>query len=206
MVLEDVRLTADQRRSSILAAARHEFASRGFRGARTAAIASGAGCSEPTLYKHFPSKQALFAAVLRDATDSMKEMVDALMVAGVGPMAGMLAVAERATSDPLIIETIRLRTLAAGLVDDPQVRAALTASVDEVRGCMAAHIAAGQAAGEIRSDVAPDDAAWILYGYTLAGGHAHAVHGNAALGEFVAVADTLCRMFRPHPASSEETP
>ena len=206
MVLEDVRLTADQRRSAILAAARHEFASRGFRGARTAAIASGAGCSEPTLYKHFPSKQALFAAVLRDATDLMKEMVDALMAAGGGPMAGMLAVAERATSDPLIIETIRLRTLAAGLVDDPQVRAALTASVDEVRGCMAAHIAAGQAAGEIRSDIDPDDAAWILYGYTLAGGHAHAVHGDAALGEFVAVADTLCRMFRPHPESPEETP
>ena len=206
MVLDYVRLTADQRRSAILSAARHEFASRGFRGARTAAIANGAGCSEPTLYKHFPSKQALFAAVLRDATDSMKEMVDAVTAATGGPMAGMLAVAERATSDPLIIETIRLRTLAAGLVDDPQVRAALTASVDEVRGCMAAHIAAGQAAGEIRTDVDPDNAAWILYGYTLAGGHAHAVHGNAALGEFVSVAETLCRMFRPHPASPEETP
>jgi AcrR family transcriptional regulator len=206
MVLDDVRLTADQRRGAILSAARHEFASRGFRGARTAAIASGAGCAEPTLYKHFPSKQALFAAVLRDATESMKEMVDALMAATGGPMAGMLAVAERATSDPLIIETIRLRTLAAGLVDDPQVRAALTASVDEVRGRMAAHIAAGQAAGEIRSDIDPGDAAWILYGYTLAGGHAHAVHGNAALHEFVAVAKTLCRMFRPHPASPEETP
>jgi TetR/AcrR family transcriptional regulator, mexJK operon transcriptional repressor len=206
MVLDDVRLTADQRRGAILAAARHEFASRGFRGARTAAIASGAGCSEPTLYKHFPSKQALFAAVLRDATDSMKGMVDALMATAGGPMAGMLAVAERATSDPLIVETIRLRTLAAGLVDDPEVRAALTASVDEVRGCMAAYIAAGQAAGEIRRDVDPDDAAWILYGYTLAGGHAFAVQGNAALGEFVAVADTLCRMFRPLPASPEETP
>jgi AcrR family transcriptional regulator len=206
MVVDYTRLTAGERRRAILAAARHEFASRGFRGARTAAIATGAGCSEPTLYKHFPSKQALFAAVLRDATESMKEMVDALKVEAGDAMSGMLAVAERATSDPLIIETIRLRTLAAGLVDDPQVRAALTASVDEVRGRMAAHIAAGQAAGEIRSDIDPDNAAWILYGYTLAGGHAHAVHGNAALREFVAVAGTLCRMFRPIPASPEETP
>src|SRR6478736_4257923 len=160
MVVDYTRLTAGERRSAILAAARHEFASRGFRGARTAAIASGAGCSEPTLYKHFPSKQALFAAVLRDATESMKEMVDALKAEAGDAMSGMLAVAERATSDPLIIETIRLRTMAAG-----------------------------QAAGEIRSDIDPDNAAWILYGYTLAGGHAHAVHGNAALGEFVAVAE-----------------
>src|SRR6188472_1480366 len=107
MVVDYTRLTAGQRRSAILSAARHEFASRGFRGARTAAIASGAGCSEPTLYKHFPSKQALFAAALRDATDSMRQMVDALMEAAGGSMSGMLAVAERATSDPLIIETIR---------------------------------------------------------------------------------------------------
>jgi hypothetical protein len=86
------------------------------------------------------------------------------------------------------------------------VRAALTASVDEVRGRMAAHIAAGQAAGEIRADIDPENAAWILYGYTLAGGHAHALHGDAALQEFVAVAETLCRMFRPHPAPPEENP
>ena len=52
----------------------------------------------------------------------------------------------------------------------------------------------------------PDNAAWILYGYTLAGGHAHAVHGSTALDEFVAVAETLCRMFRPYPAAPEETP
>ena len=115
----------------------------------------------------------------------------------------MLAVAERAASDPLIIETIRLRTLAAALVDDPEVRAALTASLNEVLQRMTANIAAGQAAGEIRADIDPRMAAWILYGYTLAGGHAHAVHGNAALPEFVAVAETLCRLFRAPPAPEE---
>ena len=204
MVVEYTRLTADERRRSILTAARHEFARRGFRGARTAAIATGAGCSEPMLYKHFPSKQALFAAVLTDATDAMKAMVDAVMAASPGPMAGILAVAERAASDPLIIETIRLRTLAAALVDDPHVAAALTASLNEVLQRMTAKIAAGQAAGEIRTDIDPGMAAWILYGYTLAGGHAHAVHGNPALVEFVTVAETLCRLFRA-PEVPEET-
>jgi AcrR family transcriptional regulator len=196
MVMECVRLTAGERRSAILTAARHEFARRGFRGARTAAIAAGAGCSEPMLYKHFPSKHALFAAVLTDATEAMKDMVDALMAASPCPVAGMLALAERAADDPLIIETIRLRTLAASLVDDPEVLAALTASLNEVLERMTMGIAAGQAAGEVRTDIDPSMAAWILYGYTLAGGHAHAVHGSRALPEFVAVAETLGRLLR----------
>jgi len=204
MVVEPLRLTSDERRGAILTAARHEFARRGFRGARTAAIAAGAGCSEPMLYKHFPSKQALFAAVLTDATEAMKAMVDGVVAGSTGPMAGMLAVAERAASDPLIIETIWLRTLAASLIDDPDVHAALTASLNEVLQRMTSCIAAGQAAGEVRPDIEPGMAAWILYGYTLACGHAHAVHGDGAPREFIAVADTLCRLFRvPHP---EETP
>jgi AcrR family transcriptional regulator len=203
MVMECTRLTADARRRLILTAARHEFATRGYRGARTAAIATGAGCSEPMLYKHFPSKQALFAAVLADATEAMKTMVDALMAASSGPLAGMVAVAERAASDPLIIETIRLRTLAAALVDDPEVCAALTASLNEVLQRMTANIAAGQAAGEVRTDIDPRMAAWILYGYTLAGGHAHAVHGTPALHDFVAVAETLGRLFRAPPVPEE---
>jgi AcrR family transcriptional regulator len=196
MVLECARLTADERRSAILTAARHEFSQRGFRGARTAAIAAGAGCSEPMLYKHFPSKQALFAAVLTDATEAMKTLADALMAASPCPMAGMQALAERAAGDPLIIETIRLRTLAASLVDDPEVLAALTASLNEVLQRMTMRIAAGQAAGEVRTDIDPRMAAWIVYGYTLAGGHAHAVHGSSALPEFVTVAETLGRLLR----------
>ena len=98
MVVEALRLTADERRSAILTAARHEFARRGFRGARTAAIAAG----------------------LTDATEAMKAMVDGLVAGSTGPMAGMLAVAERAASDPLIIETIWLRTLAASLGPPPE--------------------------------------------------------------------------------------
>ncbi len=204
MVMECTRLTAGERRRLILTAARHEFATRGFRGARTAAIAAGAGCSEPMLYKHFPSKQALFAAVLTDATEAMKAMVDRLIGESAGPLAGMLAVAERAATDPLIIETIRLRILAASLVDDPEVCAALTASLAEVHQRMTANIAAAQAAGEVRTDIDAGMAAWILYGYTLAGGHAHAVHGNAALADFVTVAETLGRMLQP--PAPEETP
>src|SRR3977135_2688510 len=65
------RLSAENRRSAIIDAARTLFARNGFQGTGTSDIAAAAGCSEPVIYKHFASKQALFAAVLEDCTRLM---------------------------------------------------------------------------------------------------------------------------------------
>src|SRR5436190_17320415 len=78
-VQERTRLTYEDRRTAILDAARHEFARKGFRGAGTADIAARCGCSEPMLYKHFASKQELFAAVLTHTGAMMGQRVDALL-------------------------------------------------------------------------------------------------------------------------------
>jgi AcrR family transcriptional regulator len=48
-----------------LAAARRVFAQAGYDGAKTLQIARAAGVSEALVYRHFPSKQALYRAVLR---------------------------------------------------------------------------------------------------------------------------------------------
>src|SRR5664279_286213 len=66
------RLSADDRRLAIVAAARTLFARNGFRGTGTSDIAAAAGCSEPIIYKHFASKHALFAAVLEDSARIMQ--------------------------------------------------------------------------------------------------------------------------------------
>ena len=53
------------RRAAILAAAFAEFAAKGFRGATIKSIAQAAGVQSPALlYWYFPSKEALFQAVL----------------------------------------------------------------------------------------------------------------------------------------------
>jgi AcrR family transcriptional regulator len=57
------RLRHADRRESILAAATGAFASDGFGGARTQQIARAAGVSEALLFRHFPTKQALYDAV-----------------------------------------------------------------------------------------------------------------------------------------------
>jgi len=57
------RLAAADRRESMLAAATQAFAAQGFGGARTQQIARAAGVSEALLFRHFPSKVALYEAV-----------------------------------------------------------------------------------------------------------------------------------------------
>ncbi len=56
-------MTADERREQILAAARAEFAARGYQAATTDAIARRAGVSQPYVIRLFGTKQALFQAV-----------------------------------------------------------------------------------------------------------------------------------------------
>ena len=54
-------------KASILAAARVEFADRGFEGARVDAIAERAEANKRLLYHYFGNKEELYRAVLLDA-------------------------------------------------------------------------------------------------------------------------------------------
>jgi AcrR family transcriptional regulator len=65
------RLTLDQRRTKILAAATRIFAAKGYDGASMSAIAAAAGITKPVLYDHFASKDALFEALLRSIRDDL---------------------------------------------------------------------------------------------------------------------------------------
>ncbi len=58
------RLPFDQRRQAIVEAVRGVFAENGFHGTTTRELAKTAGVSEALLYKHFPSKESLYTAML----------------------------------------------------------------------------------------------------------------------------------------------
>ncbi len=61
------RLTADERREAVIAAAAVEFAAGGFAGTPTEAIARRAGVSQPYLFQLFGTKKELFLAAVRDS-------------------------------------------------------------------------------------------------------------------------------------------
>jgi len=60
------RLPAAQRRALIVAAALAEFAEHGYDGASMGRIGRAAGVSRSVLYDYFPSKRALFGALLKE--------------------------------------------------------------------------------------------------------------------------------------------
>lgn len=60
------RPAAGQTRERLLAAAREEFAARGFDGAKVDRIARRARINKAMVYYHFPSKAALYLAILRE--------------------------------------------------------------------------------------------------------------------------------------------
>lgn len=58
------RLPAEDRRRQLLDTALNFFSHKGFNGTTTKEIAAAAGVTEAIIFRHFPSKQALYAAVL----------------------------------------------------------------------------------------------------------------------------------------------
>jgi AcrR family transcriptional regulator len=57
------KLSGEERRAAIIKAVRQVFAEKGFDGTTTRELAEAAGVSEALLFRHFPSKAALFAAM-----------------------------------------------------------------------------------------------------------------------------------------------
>lgn len=190
-------MCADDRRRGILDAGRHVFARLGFHGAGIADIAAAAGCSEPLLYRHFASKQALFAAVLRDATELVAGRVRALIARHANPLDALVEVSAHAGGDELFVETMRVRMLAATLVSEPEIRDALATTVDEMHERLTGLLASAQARGALRADLDPSEAAWLWFGATLAAGYRSALHGPAAGTECEATARALIRLYQP---------
>ena len=63
------RLPSTERRQAIVTAVQGTFAEKGFDGTTTRELARAAGVSEALLYKHFPSKESLYVAMLDACAD-----------------------------------------------------------------------------------------------------------------------------------------
>jgi len=76
MASKSIRMTAEERRESVIRAAMTEFARGGYRGTSTEAIAKRVGVSQPYLFRLFPSKQAIFQAACERCVEQTWEAFD----------------------------------------------------------------------------------------------------------------------------------
>jgi AcrR family transcriptional regulator len=150
------RLTGQERRESILRAARRVFAENGFRGTTTRALAEAAGVSEALLFKHFPSKEALYGAMLATYTgesdpDGFRDLMalppsTATLVRVVHSFYARLI--EKRGQPPGVDDAILARLMAHSLTEDGEfarlfLRKVSSRLVFRLEACLPAAAAAG---------------------------------------------------------------
>lgn len=124
----NLRLSADERRDEVIAAAAIEFAGGGFAGTSTGSIARRAGVSQPYLFQLFGTKQQLFLAAVRDCFARtglrFEETARAAKAAGLDTR-GILAEMGTAYIRMLLADrdALRLQLHAYAACGDPEVRA-----------------------------------------------------------------------------------
>lgn len=70
------RLPREERREQLLATAARIFGQQGYHSASMDDIADAAGVSKPVLYQHFPSKHALYSALVESACERLFALVN----------------------------------------------------------------------------------------------------------------------------------
>jgi AcrR family transcriptional regulator len=119
-------MTADERRESVLEAALIEFAARGLDGTSTEDVAHRAGISQPYLFRLFPTKKALFLALVDRCFRRVAEAFTAAAADRVGEEAlgAMGDVYEQLLEDRTLL-LLQMHAYAA--CDDPDIRTATRA-------------------------------------------------------------------------------
>ena len=146
-----------------LKAAADLFAAKGFAGASINAIAQAAGTSKANIFHHFGSKQGLYLAVLKSATDQSAVLLDDLG-GGPGSWAERL---ERFTREQLLAmlaapQSYRLILREALEHGDENGKALAEQVVGDPLSRLVTLIGHGQAAGVLRADLDPALAATVL--------------------------------------------
>lgn len=192
------RVPAAERRTMILDAARGLFARQGYHGTSIGDIARDAGCAEALLYRHFPSKQALLAAVLAEGGRTVRAEIDrALAAAGDDPFGVLLGSMGRRRSAVDMEDSLRVRSLAVSMVHEPEIRESLEAHVTAFRSLVAAAALTSQRNGHLRDDVGYEQIAALVGGISFLAAFELALKGPGAISAMAPVADALLTVLRP---------
>lgn len=163
-----LRADARRNRERILAAAEVAFAEKG-PAASTDEVAARAGVAIGTVFKHFPTKQALLQAIMKDLLLRLTQEVDTLAAAS--PHEGLFTFIARMVEQAAQKKTVVGLLAEAGLAEagiDLQV----ADSVQLLREGIDVLLTRSQDAGAVREDVRLDEVIALLTGVCQGALHA----------------------------------
>ena len=137
--MSTLRMTSDLRRQLILGAAKRCFARNGFAGTTTKSVAAAASISEGLLFKHFPSKAALYAEILAEECEADPDLAHLLgqepsTATLVELVKGMVSHFLQVSDGPDEEEAQRIRLMANSHLDDGEFARLLYNKVEELIG------------------------------------------------------------------------
>jgi AcrR family transcriptional regulator len=158
------RMSAAERRESILGAATRVFARGSYASATTASIACEAGITEPVLYHHFKGKAALYGACLVEAWVSLRARWESILEEEQDPRRWLPRIAETgfaAIEDENDAARLWLYAL-TDLAEDPKARPHVIAFTHDVHDYITDMLTRAQAAGGIAPNLNPRAEAWVF--------------------------------------------
>jgi AcrR family transcriptional regulator len=160
-----IRLTATERRASVVETACRVFAKSSYRGSTTAQIARATGVTEPVLYRHFASKRELYLACLGAAWERLRQLWQQALEQESDPELWVATLGqtylEARAADRVILVDLWIQALSEA-ADDPEIRHGLRDQVREVHGFVADVIRRAQKAGAVVRERDADAEAWIF--------------------------------------------
>ena len=178
------RLTAAQRRESILDAAAEVFSTVGYRAGKVSDVAALVGVSEPVIFQNFGSKAALFAAVVDRVAGDVRAELDRLaarpgsasdlLAHALGPSGHQLphapgphapgphALGVHAHGPHALGAHGVLFADAFALIAEPEITEPARRAARTIADHLADLIRRGQADGDIRVGLDPEPAAWLV--------------------------------------------
>lgn len=121
------RMTAEERRDDIVAAASKEFARAGFAGTSTDVIAHRVGVSQPYLFQLFGTKKDLFLAAVRSCFDRTRRVFEesgrGALERGLAPQQVLEEMGHAYVRLLMDRDALRLQLQAYAACGDPDVRA-----------------------------------------------------------------------------------
>jgi TetR/AcrR family transcriptional regulator len=158
------RLPASERRAAVLDTACRVFGRCSYRGATTAEIAREAGVTEPILYRHFDSKQALYLACVDETWERVRAAWESALATEDDPGNWLPAMArafaafkeQRAALAGLWAQAL------AEAGNEPDLRKHLRRHVRDVHDYVAGVIERAQSAGAIPRERDAEAEAWIF--------------------------------------------